>query len=298
MRMKWKFPAYFGGLVLAIAATAVSCSKDSTAPQQAATVAGNPHILQQKIQELQTEYGWMGRFHTEGLAYIHSKLLQSPRASSAEKCRLATHALEEFSKTFSKGPGSSGIGANILLDDMCDSSPQVSASRQLEIASDPRLLKPRHDVSPEAASLMSQIESVFDSDATLAATEATIYYLEGVAVETLSSEEAGAVVGVGSIAISSADYWDVNLDVWSDNDHLQEQYSRASAGPDQAASILAGPPKAPRYGLSPLGKKILKADVGTAITSLVTGWFLGAADLEVAALRATAASAIAGFWKT
>lgn len=294
MRMKWKLPVYFSGLVLAISATAVSCSTDSTAPQQSVTALPGPRTSQQTVQDLQAQYGWMGRFHTEGLEYAYKKLSQSPRASKAEKCRIAVQAIQEFARTFSKGPGFHGIATGPGVDDACSASSQPSARRQLQVGTNPQQLKPSYALSTQASSLMYQIQSVFDLNLSLAATEGTIYYIEGIAARTLSSSEAGAVIGIGSIAISSAEYWNANLSVWqSGNSLLESAYNRLSSGAHPVASLLAAPAAAPRYGLSATGKKILKADVSAAVSTLVRSWFLGAVDLEVAAYSATVASAMA-----
>jgi hypothetical protein len=291
--MKWKLPVYFSGLVLAIAATAVSCSNESTAPRQSVTALPGPRTSQQTVEDLQSQYGWMGRFHTEGLEYAYKKLSQSPRASKAEKCRIAVQAIQEFARTFSKGPGFQGIATGPGVADACSASSQATASRQLQSAN-PQQLKPSYALSSQASSLMYQIQGVFDLNLSLAATEGTIYYIEGVAARTLNSSEAGAVVGVGSIAISSAEYWNANLNVWqSGNSLVVSAYNRLSSGAQPVASVLTAPAAAPRYGLSATGKKILKADVSAAVSALVRSWFLGAADLEVAAYSATVASAIA-----
>ena len=70
MRTKWKFPVYFSGLVLAITATAVSCSKDSTAPQSQSVSSA----VAQKAPEAQVNPSWAGTYHTDALAYVYSKL--------------------------------------------------------------------------------------------------------------------------------------------------------------------------------------------------------------------------------
>ena len=294
MRMKWKLPVYFSGLVLAIAATAVSCSNESTAPQQSVTTPASARTTQQTVQDLQAQYGWMGRFHTKGLEYAYSKLSQFPRASKAEKCRIAVQAIQEFARTFSKGPGFQGIATDPGVDDACSASSQSSASRRVLVAASPQQLKPRNALSTQASSLMYQIQGVFDLNLSLSATEGTIYYIEGIAAKTLVPAEAGAVIGVGSIAISSAEYWNANLNVWQSGSSLgQLAYNRLSGGSQPVASVLGAPAATPRYGLSATGRKILKADVSAAVSSLVRGWFLGAADLEVAAYSATVASAMA-----
>jgi hypothetical protein len=294
MRMKWKLPIYFSCLVLAIAATAVSCSKDSTAPEQSVTAVASPRLAQQTVEDLQAQYGWMGRFHTEGLEYVYGKLSQSPRASKAEKCRIAVQAIKEFARTFSKGPGFQGIATGPDVGDACSASSQFSASRQLQVGATPQQLKPRTAISTQASSLLYQIQGVFDLNLSLSATEGTIYYLERVAAGTLIPSEAGAVIGVGSIAISSTEYWNANLNLWqSGGVSIATAYNRLSSGTQPAASVLGTPPVAPRYGLSATGKRILKADVSAAVSSLLRGWFLGAVDLEVAAYSATVASAIA-----
>lgn len=302
MRMKWKLPVYSSGLLLAVAATAVSCSKESTAPTNSMTAATSAHVTQQKLEDLQAEYGWMGRFHTEGLAYIYTKLSESPRASRADKCRIVANALREFARNFSKGPGSKGIAAGVVFEQPCDRSSQLSINQQLQADINPEGLRPRGALSSAAVSLMDRMVSVFDSDASFSSTKAAIYNLQSIAAASLPAAEAGPVIGLGSIAISSANYWEVNYGVWSGNSLLQGAYSRLAPAPSPVATILTGPSSGrPRFGLSPFSKGVLKSDVSTGARILVAGALAGVFDLEAAAFGATGASAwtaITTFWKT
>lgn len=292
MRMKWKYPAYFGGLVLVLAATAVACSENSTSPRFAAQVGDAPQS-RLTMQELQDRYGWMGRYHTQALTYIYSKLSEGKlRLSKSDKCRIATNALKEFDRTFSKDAVSKGLRDDFLPADLCADAGQVSASMQSDAF--PTGISPRAAMSTLATSLLQQIENLFDTDASLSSIKSSIYSIESTAAAKLVASEAGAVVGAGSIAISSADYWNANLSLWqSSGITIPAQYNRLDTAPGIAAIVLAAPANAPRYGLSALGKRIMKADVYAAVGSLVTSWWMGALDVEVSAVRGAAASALA-----
>lgn len=298
MRMKWKFPVFFGGLVLALAATAVSCSRETTSPARTAVSNNSERVLYEKVQELQQAYAWMGQYHTDALSYIYAKLTESKASTKTDKCRIATKALKEFDKIFRKNGGAKGIRDDFLPADICDGASDLGANLQINVGEASQGLKPRADISAAATSLMYQIQGVFDTDASLAASESAIYNIESVAARTLSAPEAGAVIGIGSIAVSSAEYWNANLGLWqSGGTTLPGVYTRITVRP-VAPNILGTPPSSPRYVLSPLGKRILRADVATAISSLLTGWWMGAADLEASAVRAAAASATAAIMKT
>jgi hypothetical protein len=112
---------------------------------------------------------------------------------------------------------------------------------------------------------------------------------------SLDGLEAGAVAGTGSITVSSADYWTTNESSWSGTQPLQ--YSRSGeAGAGNASGMTAIPGKV--YKISATTKRIIRADAMAALGVLIYDWWMGEAALGKAAVKAAAASLIAGLFAT
>src|ERR1043165_8503232 len=116
MRTKWKFPVYFSGFVLAITATAVSCTRDSTAPQPPSVSTAVP----QRAPDTQVNPSWAGTYHTDALAFVYSRLSKAgPLSTQSARCRVAIAAVKEFNKSYRKQNGSVGVADAFLTDDVC-----------------------------------------------------------------------------------------------------------------------------------------------------------------------------------
>jgi len=285
MRFKWEYP-FFLGLLVAVAATVVSCSKDSTSPIPAVVVRDEPQLAQQKLLDLQDKYGWAGKYHTDALVHIHNKLSHgNPSASKADKCRAGLAALKEFNKSFSKDGKSKGVDDQFLAnEDPCAST----FSTTLQIG-------PSSGLSPKGVAMVRQMADLFDSGASSATIVSKVNAIENDAQESLSSFEAAAVVGAGSVAISSAQYWSANLASWRTTPPVGASASLQI--PLMArASISSVNPEAngPRQSVES-GGGIGKADFTAFVTTLLAGWWLGGWDIEAAAIRAVIASMIAAF---
>jgi hypothetical protein len=290
MRTNWKFPAYFGGLVLALVATAVSCSDESTAPQRM-SAKGESVPVQQKTQNPQDKYDWPGKYHTDALAYVYSKLARANRASSKpEKCRIAIGALKEFNKSFSKDGKSTGIADDFLSVDPCT---------QIDVAGGVPSLTPALNpagtgLSPKAISMVQQIMSVISSNPSAGAVVSAVTGIENDARSSLSAAEAGAIISMGSVARSSAQYWSANSAKWRElSSNKGMAFNQLSIGSTAFFPNVATPPNTPQYTLGSDCCRIGAADVSAFISSLITGWWMGSFDLELSAVRATIASIIA-----
>lgn len=285
MRMKWKYPMYFSSLVVAIAFTAVSCSDSSTAPQPTANASNGPQVTYQKLPDLQASFNWPGRYHTEALAQIYGKLSRGQQGTSkADKCRVAVGALKEFDRSFSKDGKAKGIADDFLTADFCSGDP----SQQFAVTN--ALIEKNSGFSPQALSSFHHILDVLDSKTSAAAMVSSVKGIEGAASRTLSANEAAAVVSLGSVAISSVQYWDANSVKWealSPGGVSNQLYT----GIRPSGTLLFTPAGAPRRSIS--ADPIMKADASAFLSSMLVGWFLGAADLEVSIIRATVASTIA-----
>jgi hypothetical protein len=289
MRMKWKYPVYFSGLVVAIAITAVSCSEGSTAPQPSAVINNDLRFTHQKLPDLQASFNWPGKYHTEALAYVYAKLSRgNQRASKPDKCRVAVSALKEFDRSFSKDGKTRGIADSFLSDDFCNGN--LSGVNQKVPADDARLEK-SSGFSPQALSSFHQILNVLDSNASAAAMVAAINGIESAASRTLSAAEAGAVVSLGSVAISSAQYWDANSVKWQTMSSGGASNQLAAGFRPSAALLFAPAGSSPRQSLS--GNNILRADAAAFLSSILLGWWMGAIDLEVSVVRGAIASMLA-----
>jgi hypothetical protein len=105
------------------------------------------------------------------------------------------------------------------------------------------------------------------------------------AAETVAPLEAGAVAGTGSIEVSSASYWEANESSWSSGTQIAY------------ASGLEHLPVSP-VNQSARTRRIVRADVMAAIGVLVYDWWMGEAAIGKAAIKAAAASLIAGIFTT
>lgn len=284
MRMKWKLPVCFGALVLGLTATVVGCSKDSTAPQGSAA-----HPAQQKTSESQDSYKRAGKYHTEGLAYVYSKLAQTnKRSTKAEKCRVAIAALKEFDRAYRNGKSS-----GFVSDDVCglvDATGDLPAFGEQSVPS-----YVNSGFSPQAASMLDEIRNV-GSHSSSASVASTVTRVQNSAAAKLNPAEAGAVTALGSVAISSAEYWEANADKWrglsSAPGVIRKQIITTGTEGAKPGGFLARP----RASLSAdCCGGIATADITAFISAILQGWFAGIFDLEQAAMRATVASIVAGF---
>jgi hypothetical protein len=292
MRTNWKFPVYFGALVLALTATVVSCSKDSTAPQ-GQSASANAHLVQQKAQDAQASYKWPGRYHTEALVNVYSKLARANKQSTKEeKCRVAIAALKEFDKSFRKDAKSTGVADAFLSDDVC--GPAGATGDIPQFGGQPGPSAADAGFSPVAASMLDQIRNVTSTHATSSSIVSTVTGIQNAAAAKLNPAEAGAVAALGSVAISSAEYWDANADSWRGLSPTpgvirQQLYTTETYG-SKSAVPLARPRTSMLADCCP---GVAAADITTFASALLFGWWTGAFDLEQAAIRATIASIIA-----
>ncbi|HEY8163964.1 MAG TPA: hypothetical protein VIF83_00280 [Gemmatimonadaceae bacterium] len=274
-------------VVFAIAAgltlTAVSCRDNATGPVLRAPDP-IPVNNDQGVADLRAKMSWMGNFHTDVLTYIQSQLTANRQTARTkdERCRVASKAFKDFTKAYRKDGLPLALPADFESGLGCEGGAPVGTRPTVMIGA-PGRLQPRHDLSQQALNYLNRIESAIDADVDLAVIISSIYAIEAEAAGTLTYAEASAIFGLGSIAVSSAEYWGANSGGWG-----------GEGGLPMAYSIFAQPNGISTDRLSPLGKFILKADVAAAISSYVKDWWTGAASLEKALVIGAAASAIAG----
>jgi hypothetical protein len=282
MRTKWRFPVYFSGLVLAITVTAVSCSRDSTAPQpQSVSTA-----VRQKAPEAQVNPSWAGTYHTDALAFVYSRLSKTGNlGTQSATCRIAVAAMKEFNKSYRKQNGAIGVADAFLTDDVCK---PVNSAGDVRAFDNETPSYARAGLSPQAAAMLEHIRRAIASGAGATSIVSTVNAIQNMAVATLVPAEAAIVAGAASLAISSTDYWSANSHNWRGLSPVYgglrtQLYTTAGIGTGIRTSVVDDG-----------GCGIASADVTSFITSILYSWYFGPVGWEEAAVRAAIVSALAG----
>jgi hypothetical protein len=292
MRTRTTYLALLATLLTGTALTVVSCTPDATAPGATSVVTIDPNVTQAKVQQLRDKYGWMGQYHTDGLSYIYTQLAKGagkPR-SKDEICRIAAKAAKEFHK---KNRGSEVPATFVdasLLNEVCGEASTSSSINRTVVSGFIDIHAPRTDLSYAATSYLDQLAALPISSTSRAQFLSSVYSIESQAAATLSESEAGAVTAVASIAISSANYWEVNLNSWLALGPAVA-YTKASNGRSGGTEGLT-----PVYGWGPMARnmgKVIGADIVGGARTVATGWFLGPIAWDAAAVSALWASGVA-----
>ena len=289
MRRKSAWLAILLSISTATAVSVVACSPDSTAPAaDAASIEERAASMDRKISELRDKYGWVGKYHTDGLEFIFIRLQQKVNKSSkkADFCRIAAKALKEFHRETRKGEVPPGLVDPSLINETCedtgDSDARIALAR---IAGTPRLTA---ELSPAAVNYMNAVYDAITGATTRSGLVSTLHNIQYAAVSNLSGEEAGAVVAVVSIAFSSMDYWEANLDSWLGLTGTATPYSRA--GEDNGFQPVAGPTmNGGSRWWNPYNRafaKVLLADAVAGGRVLATSWMTGPIGWDAAAAAA------------
>lgn len=267
--------------IVTMSVTAISCSPDSTAPIQNAHSA-RPVVTQ--ARSLQDQYAWMGKYHNDALAFALTKIKESKRTSKFDRCKVGLAALKEFQKAYRKEGRSAIFDDLTLTDGMCEAATakNFGVSASIGVIDD---LRPRHDISSTANDYMNQLLYQVDVAPTIPALSFAVARITNQAAETVAPLEAGAVAGTGSIEVNSANYWEANESSWS-------------SGPQTAYARGLEPLPVSPVNQSARSRRIVRADVMAAIGVLVVDWWMGEAAIGKAAIKAAAASLIAGIFTT
>jgi hypothetical protein len=270
--------------IVAMSITAISCTHDSTSPLQNGRSAAP--MVDQKSPSLQDQYAWAGRYHNDALDYALTRMKASKPSTKYDRCKIGLAALKEFQKAYRKEGRSAIFDDLTLTDGMCEAATATNfrASASLESIDD---ILPTYDISPTASDYMNQLVREIDASATLSALSSAVDRITSAAAATVAPAEAAAVAATGSIELGSATYWDANESSWGID--TQQPYARAST--------LEHLPMAP-VSISERTQRIIKADVMAAISVLIYDWWMGEAAIGKAAIKAAAASLVAGIFTT
>ena len=279
------------GITSVLAASAalaiIACTPESTAPENVAT---ETPAFDKRVKDLEDKYGWLGKYHTEGLEYVYAELARSgAKRDQKSLCRVIDRAVKEFHKSKGKGDIPFHLMDAALFAGPCDEiKAQGGASANL-VSGAARVSA--NEVSPLTASYIDQIQHAVYSASTKSALLTALLNIQTSAFNTLPLDEAGVVVGTISVVISSMEYWEVNLEAWIN----------LAGGPGIAYSIDASSVPGisaqssfwPRYWSNPFMsafRKVVAADGVAAARVLYTTWRLGPIGWDAAAAAGVFAS--------
>ena len=279
--------------LIAASLTTIACSPDATSPTQS-SVSESP-VLARQAQSLHDQYAWMGKYHNDALAFALTRIKASRKLAKYDRCKVGIAALKDFQKMYRKAGGPAIFDDLTIVDGMCEevfaTGNQIAASRGISVDG----LTTNAIISTTANNYMNQIVDQIDYATSVPALSFAVARIENQASATLDGLEAGAVAGTGSITVSSADYWTANASSWTETDQLQ--YSRSGeSGAGGASGMTAIPGRI--YKISATTKRIIRADAMAALGVLVYDWWMGEAAFGKAAIKAAAASLIAGLLAT
>ncbi len=273
-------------LAVSVAAlTTVACSPDATAPVAA---DGTRLTLDRRVKELNERYGWIGKYHTDGLEFVFAELSKRPGKSTREQlCRTAAKAIKEFHRQARQGEVPFALVDPAIESESCGDDPGTTRIGKNVIVSTPRIAA--NDLSPLAVSYMDEIGNAVASASSRASLLSQILNIQYAAVSNLSGEEAGAVIGVASIAISSMDYWEAHLHEWVNLGTVATPYSRSGSQSMIPIATEASAIVPPRWWSHPFVqnyRKVLAADAMGGARVLYTTWRLGVIGWDAAAAAA------------
>jgi hypothetical protein len=177
-----------------------------------------------------------------------------------------------------------------LVNEVCGEEATSSSLNRTVASEFIDIHAPRTDLSYAATSYLDQLAALPISSTSRAQFLSGVYSIESQAAATLPESEAGAVTAVASIAISSANYWETNMDSWLALGSAVA-YTKTSSGNSGGTDALK-----PVYGWGPMARnmgKVIGADIIGGARTVATGWFLGPIAWDAAAVSALWASGVA-----
>lgn len=195
-------------LVPVVVFTAVRCADSTGAPAPAPALttgdAAIPAAPSTRLAKLRQQYGGVGKDHNDALAFVLKKLQRLPAKNRSHRaiCETARTAFADFHRMrFGRGVPAS---PNTRFTLSCEGVSPAGTRVPTVTASDNPV---RADYSPAALSYFDQIAAAVDISSSLEELASLVASIEASAAASLSYEEAGTVMMVGSVAISSAEYW-------------------------------------------------------------------------------------------
>ncbi len=205
----------------------VRCADSPAAPdRQAAAKSVLPQVAA-RLARLHAKYDSAGPIHNAALAYVLADLQRIPknRRSRNNICETARRSFAEFHRNRFGSELPAGSEAEMVKSCLSAGGPAAPLA-SLSFGGQP----PHFDISQTAVDYMDQVAEAVDISASPADLDAHVSEIEAGAAANLSEEEAAAVVTVGAVTTSSAQYWAENLTAWlpfaSSSDTTVAEYSR------------------------------------------------------------------------
>jgi hypothetical protein len=290
-------PKYF--LILAVTAgaalTAYGCASDG--PSTAPDATTDLRIVQTKLHDAHAKYDWIGKYHTDGLGYVYAQLAKGngkPRTRK-EICKVAVKATKDFHKAQGRGDVPEGLIDPSLISGLCPDE-GGKPNKTILVSAPTR----KAELSAGAVSLIDQITYLTSTATSRDALVNGVLNIESQAAY-LPPDDAGAVIAVGSVALSSIDYWEANLSAWVAIPVVKATAYSLSPLEMTAATVVSttAPILGPRYvsgwWQNPFVKgfrAVLASDAIAGARSVYASWYLGPIGWDAAAASALAASVI------
>jgi hypothetical protein len=290
-------PKYFLILAVMAGATVVSASCASDGPSTAPKAGESTRIVQTKLQDVHAKYDWIGKYHTDGLAYVYSQLAKGngKARTHAEMCKIAAKATKEFHKAQRHSDVPAGLVDPALINDVCPTDDAGKTNQTVLVSGATR----KTELSAGAISLIDQITYLTNTATSRTALLNGILNIESQSAY-LSPDDAGAVIAVSSVALSSLDYWEANLTAWTGLSGTKATAYSLSPLDMTAATVVTttAPIIGPRYvsgwWQNPFVRGfrgVLFADAMAAARSIYMSWYMGPIGWDAAAAAALYASA-------
>jgi len=278
-------------------AAIASCTTESTAPRTDS--AADSLVTLQKVEVLRSKYEWIGEYHTNGLKQIYRALARNGDQihGRSDACRIAARALKEFHRTARKGEVPFGLVDPAIAGEVCGDAGDTRPIRSSVLQSSLLRGFRTSELSAPAINYVNQVVAAVQNATSRTMLVGSLSSIRYASAATLSFAEAGAVSGVASVAITSADYWESNLSAWVQLPSTRPiQYYMGSVGgvPVPANTMSAAP--AARYSAGPFSwwynpyvrnyVKVVAADAGAAARVIYTTWHLGPIGWDAAAAAA------------
>ncbi len=201
-------------LVPMVVFTAVRCA-DSTGtilPEASTDGASLQPEVASRLAKLHQQFDGVGKDHNDALAFVLKNLQRLPEKNHDRHtvCETARKAFADFHKNRFGSAVPTSIDGSFAA--FCQSpSPSGSAISFAMLGDN----SARTDLSAAAESYLDQIANAVDGASSVDDLVNQVSAIEASAAASLSYDEAGGVVMVGSVAINSAYYWVQSLPAWA-----------------------------------------------------------------------------------
>lgn len=266
-------------LVPVLVLGAIRCADSTTAPSAPTmSQAGLEPPVAARLAGLHAKYDWIGQFHNDALKFVLENLQRIPEKSRSRRtiCETARKAYNEFHRSRRQTETPANIDADFRSFCAASGFNASVASTTIGLPDLPRAT----ELSSTAQAYLDQIGGAVDAASSNPDLTARINSIEASAAANLSEDEAGAVVIVGSVTESSAQYWEANLSAWLPFTSTGPDYSRISSSETGSGALSLSPSgSTPRFDfwsdLLAIGKRAVRGDVRGAITMVLRVGILG-----------------------